>query len=576
MVAAARRADAERSWLGDGSSDHDCHCPALHDRDPARAIGGRRSVATAGRRHGPAADPGRCARPDGHTAARRSRGAERVDPAPGDATGHQRGRARRPVDYPAACPLRRIDQQPRPGRPAAGQSPGPHRRGRRGRAPLPHHAQPDDLGRLSPDHPDPAQHLRQHQPGRQRGAGNHGNFYHFGQNYILFSVRQPIELGHQTTHRYRIAKAAFDQQQWNVVQAELTTLVQTYRFFQTAAYRREKYRLAQQLAEFNERLTTSLQRQLEAGQGQVTAADVTLARVESRGTRQAVKAARQDYLTALADLRNQIGVPDEVGAAEPLGEFTLPAYIPPVDENEMVQTALANRPDIRAAQSQIAGTHAAVDLAKGDRIPTQILGPQYAMDEAGVQYVGLIWVTPLPIWNNGRPLVAQRMAEHHRATVSAAQAQQRAVSQVRAAVARWNGATDLVNDSAGLSEELNKEVANLERLFELRQTDLSRLMQARQRLIQLDNSRLDAVWAATQAQADLLLALGTPSLIHGMLNQAEQDAGATPPAGPSPEMPSPSASAPASSSGRPAISPTILRPATLATPAANPSGTVRR
>ena len=41
---------------------------------------------------------------------------------------------------------------------------------------------------------------------------------------------------------------------------------------------------------------------------QVQAADVALARVESRATRQLVKAARQDYLTALTDLRNQIGI----------------------------------------------------------------------------------------------------------------------------------------------------------------------------------------------------------------------------------------------------------------------------
>ena len=88
------------------------------------------------------------------------------------------------------------------------------------------------------------------------------------------------------------------------------------------------------------------------------------------------------------------------------------------------------------------------------------------------------------------------------------QAQQRAVAQVRAAVAKWNGATELVNESAGLTEELTKEVASLERLFEAGQTDLTRLMQARQRLIQLENSRLDAVWQATQAQADLLTAIG--------------------------------------------------------------------
>ena len=269
------------------------------------------------------------------------------------------------------------------------------------------------------------------------------------------------------------------------MQAELTALVQTYRFFQTAAYRREKFRLAQQLADFNDRLlerSSAGSRRTRPARGRRR-----LARVESQATRQQVKAARQDYLTALADLRNQIGIPESAGAAEPLGEFTLPAYIPPVDEQAMVQTALANRPDIRAARPS-RGAAAAVSLAKGDRIPTPVIGPQYGMDEAGVQYVGLIYVTPLPVWNNGKPLVVQREAEHRVRRVAAQQAQQRAVAQVRAAVARWNGATDLVNDSAGLTEELAKEVATLERLFEAGQTDLTRLMQARQRLIQLDNS----------------------------------------------------------------------------------------
>ena len=120
------------------------------------------------------------------------------------------------------------------------------------------------------------------------------------------------------------------------------------------------------------------------------------------------------------------------------------------------------------------------------------------------------------------------------------QAQQRAVAQVRAAVAKWNGATELVNESAGLSKELNKEVGALERLFEAGQADLTRLMQARQRLIQLENAQLDAVWQATQAQADLLLALGMPSLIHAMLNRAEQDAN---PSSPTAPQPNPSATA---------------------------------
>jgi outer membrane protein, heavy metal efflux system len=377
-----------------------------------------------------------------------------------------------------------------------------------------------------------------------RSSGTHNGFYHYGQDYIYVSLRQPVELGHQTTHRYHIAEAAFDQQKWVVVQAELTALVQTYRFFQTAAYRREKYRLSQELADFNDRLSESLQKRMEANQ--VQAADVALARVESRATRQLIKATRQDYLTALTDMRNQVGIPEQAGALEPLGEFTLPPYIPPVDEQVMIQEALGSRPDIHAAYAQVTGTHAAVNLAKGDRIPTPIIGPQYEMDEAGVQYIGFVLISQLPIWNSGKPLVLQREAEHRRAVVAYEQARQRAIAQVRAAVAKWNGATELVNESAGLSKELDKDVSSLDRLFEAGQADLTKLMQARQRLIQLQNAQLDAVWQATQAQADLLLALGMPSLIHGMLASAERDATAAP-AAPSPPTPSPPTSSPRTS-----------------------------
>lgn len=371
---------------------------------------------------------------------------------------------------------------------------------------------------------------------------NHGGYYHYGQQLLYLSLRQPVELGHQTTHRYHIAQAAYEQQQWNVFQAELTALVQTYRFFQTAAYNREKVRVSNELADFNDRLIEALQNRLKTGQG--TAADIMLARVEARAARQQIKAAEQAYRTALTDLRNQIGIPETAGTAEPFGEFSLPPYIPPVDEEVMIREALRNRPDIQAMQAQVRGTHSAVNLAKGDRIPTPVIGPQWEMDEAGIQYIGLVLVSQLPIWNTGKPLVRQREAEHGRAIVAAEQAQQRAISQVRAAVAKWNGATDLVNNASQLTRELTREFNTVQRLFNANQTDLPRLMQARRRLIQLEISRLDAVWAATQAQADLLLALGTPALIHGMLNQAQQTGSPPNPATSTPEPPSPAAPVP--------------------------------
>lgn len=361
------------------------------------------------------------------------------------------------------------------------------------------------------------------------------NFYRSGQGYFLFSIRQPIELGHQTTHRYGVARAALSQQRWNVMQAELTAIVQTYRLFQTAAYRREKLRVARQLAEFNGDLLTTLRRRLEANQAQ--AGDVALASVEARATGQMARAARQDYAAALADLGNIIGTPESAGRAEPLGEFSLPSYIPPVDEQAFIARALRDRPDIQSAKALVDGTCSAVRLARGDCIPTPVIGPQYGTNESGVEYVGLILVSALPVFNNGRPLVRQREAEHRRAYASLRQVQQRAIAQVRAATIKWNGASELVNESSGLTEAVSRDVAALERLFNEGQTDLTKLMQARQRLIQLENAQLDAVWAATQAQADLLLALGTPSLINALPGTPPAAAPPSGPPAPAPRTP---------------------------------------
>ena len=368
------------------------------------------------------------------------------------------------------------------------------------------------------------------------GRVRNDDSYRSGRQFLYLSLRQPIELGHQTTHRYNIARAAWEGQRWTVTQAELTALVQTYRVFQTAAYRRERGRVARDLADFNDRLLESLLRRLEANQA--AAADVILARVESRASRQQVKAERQNYLIALADLRNQIGQTEAAGAGEPLGEFTLPPYIPPLEEEAMIRTALANRPDIHAARAQVVGAEAAVRLARADRIPSPVVGPEYQTNENGTQFVGFVYITAIPILNSGRPLVFQREAEARRACVALKQVEQRAIAQVRAAVTKWNGATDLVNESSGLSAELAKEVVRLERLFDEGLADLTKLLQGRQRLIQLENSGLDAVWAATQAQADLLLALGTPTLINAMLARAAGDAGAPTATAPPPQPPS--------------------------------------
>ncbi len=61
---------------------------------------------------------------------------------------------------------------------------------------------------------------------------------------VTVAWAQPIELGHRQAYREQMARASYCQTQWNVLQAELAALIQTYRFHQTALYRREKLAVA--------------------------------------------------------------------------------------------------------------------------------------------------------------------------------------------------------------------------------------------------------------------------------------------------------------------------------------------
>src|SRR5262249_60392144 len=125
---------------------------------------------------------------------------------------------------------------------------------------------------------------------------------------------------------------------------------QPYRFSRPAACRRGKRGRARELADFNDHLRQELRRGLEGGRG-VAAADVALAEVENQATRQQVEVAMQDYANALTDLRNQMGVPESAGTAEPLGEFILPGNIPEIDDQALIQIALQSRPDLHAARA---------------------------------------------------------------------------------------------------------------------------------------------------------------------------------------------------------------------------------
>jgi cobalt-zinc-cadmium efflux system outer membrane protein len=334
------------------------------------------------------------------------------------------------------------------------------------------------------------------------------------QPLVSVTWAQPIELGHRQAFREQIATAQYDQTQWNVLQAELQALVQTYRSHQTAVYRRQKSEVADRLAAFNRHLVDVLRRRMEANQA--PAADVVLADVESQGASQKAAAAREEYFSALSALRQQIGNPDYATSAEPVGDLECPEGVTPGGEDALVDVAMRSSPEILLAEAQVGASRAALRLARADRIPIPSVGPHYEKDETGVSFYGITVSTPVPVWNGGRPLVVQRQAEYRRDCVALEQAQRRVTTQVKAALVRWNQAREAVSRTAERLASIKAQSARMERLFEANETDIIKLLQVRQRSIEAEDAYLDVVWQATQAYADLITPVGIAPLIASL------------------------------------------------------------
>jgi cobalt-zinc-cadmium efflux system outer membrane protein len=328
---------------------------------------------------------------------------------------------------------------------------------------------------------------------------------------VSVSWMQPIEFGHRTAYRAAIANAAYSQTRWTILQNELMALVQTYRLHQAGVYRREKYHIAVELADFNRRLLETLKRQLQANQ--IPAADVVLAEVENQTTLQHVETARQEYVQAQTDLCQQIGVPRLAEAVELLGALQSPDYQESADADAFVRTALESRPEIRAARAQAAGSHDAVLLARKDRIPIPSIGPLYEKDQDNISFYGVALSSPIPVLNTGTPMLRQRESEYHRDAVSLEQTKQKVIVQVKTALIRCNEARRLLDRTNAITAPLQEQAARMDRLYEAGQSDLVKLFQVRQRLIEAENTRLDAAWQMIQAYADLLAALGATPLV---------------------------------------------------------------
>jgi len=228
-----------------------------------------------------------------------------------------------------------------------------------------------------------------------------------------------------------------------------------------------------------------------------------------------LEAARQDYIAALADLRQQIGIPGVAATAEPIGSFRVPEDRVRGSRETLVHLAQESRPEVQAAVAATANSRSALALARADRIPIPSVGPVYERNETGAVFYGLALSSPVPLLNAGNPLVGQREAEYHRDCVALEQVRQQIATQVLAVFVKWNQAQEVAERTHARFEPTRAQAERMQRLYDAGQADLLKLLQVQRRFIDTRNVELDAIWQTMQAYADLLAATGGTPLLSG-------------------------------------------------------------
>jgi cobalt-zinc-cadmium efflux system outer membrane protein len=327
-----------------------------------------------------------------------------------------------------------------------------------------------------------------------------------------------VEVRGQRFFRQQAAHAALSRTDWEIAFQEVSLAVEAVRAFDTLLYRQEKLRITEEFVRLNEESTRQVRQLFE--QGVLRSADVSLSRAEVVDVLSQVGLGRTAVTVARRDFYRTLGLYGQ--GVEPLDSLEREA--PPGDLEGLTQAALAHRADLAAREKAVAEAEARLRLAVADRYGNPALGPSYEYNETRVNFIGVQFGVPLPVFNRRQGEVLQRQEELTRACLELRQTEVEVRQEVPAAVNRLGEARAWVDTyRTRILPELRKILTDMELLLRQGQpgVDVLRVLDIRRKLLRARDGYLDALHEYTQALADLAAAAGDPALAMGLYKAAE-------------------------------------------------------
>ncbi len=318
------------------------------------------------------------------------------------------------------------------------------------------------------------------------------------------TMRTDLELMHQGRYRRGIARNALSRTEWEIAAQELLVSVQVTRAFNNVLYRRAKYRVLEEGAQFTQQIADNVKHLYE--QGTLKSADLLLAQADVVEARNLLGPARSLLVVAENDLRRALGMIEESLAVD--GTLEKGFVAPPA--SALVQVSMERRPDLHALEFAVREANERVRFEVANRWGNPSLGPAFEFNETSVYFTGAWLIWSPPVFNTRKGEIRQRQAELARAVQALRQGEVQVRQDVFAGLSRLVQAEHVVNEFRDIAlPKLRQTREELDKLYEAGQpgVDLARVIDVRRRLLRARDSYLDVLLELSQAQTDLAAAV---------------------------------------------------------------------
>ena len=345
-------------------------------------------------------------------------------------------------------------------------------------------------------------------------------------------LAQEIEWAGQRGLREDAAEHGLTRARASVADAERRTLLDVREAYQAAAAADRKLAVTREIAELNRRLRDAVAEQL--AEGEVSALDANLARIEHGRARGRVLTAQRERESALLSLTRVLGLdPDTVMAvAEPgtaeeasrsddgnsgrEGESGVVSAAGPLPDpsalelDSLERAALQRRPDLLASEAAIDQADARERLARREAIPNlRLLAPVRQGGAGGDPEIGLGVGLSVPLWNRNQGTADAREAALLQSRERRAGVALQVRTEVRDALQSYRSATEEARAlRTSVLEPARQNQSLLEEAYRAGKIDLPTLLLLRNQLLDAELTYWDAWLARRQAYARLRAAVG--------------------------------------------------------------------